>query len=586
MAIIGNDADALLHGLSDFWLRLFKDVGDLQALFRGTEFLLGQAYLNLLSDVLNTSVVETPLFRKEYFLSVVLPEDELVHGTGDFPWAFASDLTFGRIPILQNKVFAPSAELEDAIDYVVDGSVIRFKVNPFDPLVPGFACREIGGKRQLAFWAVDAAVDDFDLYHRFGHFFSDKRRSSEAYRMFIRGLMQLYLLGPAIERIESALNVVCGLPVVRDDGEAFVRYDSGAELQGSDGTLSGTSFHSNGTEFGPTAIGGFLSILSATEIANRNTYPVRAVSADGHTLTLGTPSGVSTWPGLTNEAGVSWEFSWSEKATIATDRNLYVFPRQIPLRADLAPGQKFRAFEPLSTAVAVTDYLSDPEWWFDAEIPEELLPGVPARYRSASPKLAVGRIGCNDDTGFARVGDPDFRIGPAPGFSWNAKLQSYVDRAMARTTPLPSYRNRAAFIFMDRLLKLHLFAVSIHPSIETTGVLISDMRSLIDEVKPTHTKRLHFETSLDLSEELFLDDLLGFRGRPIPHDILEVTDNRWRIGELKVGARFAFGTGGSVDLPVNGSGTAVVVGGANPSSTPRSQGLLDLPLIVRTRSLP
>jgi hypothetical protein len=586
VAIIGNDKDALLHGLSDFWLRLFEDVGDLQALYRGTEFLLGQAYLHLLSDVLNASIVETPLFRQEYFHSIVIPEDELVQGSGDFPWTFTADLSFGRIPILQNKVFSPSAELEEAIDFVVDGNAIHFKANPFDPLVPGFAFREIGGRRQLSFWAVDARVDDLDLYYRFGHFFSDQRRSSEAYRMFLRGLMQLYLLGPAIERIESALNVVCGLPVVRDDGEIFESYDSGAELQGTDGFLSGTTFHSDDTEFGPTAVGGYLHVVATGEIANRNTYPVRAVSADGHTLTLGAPQGASSWPGFTTELGASWEFSWSDKATILTDRNLYTFPRQIPLRTDLLPGQTLRAFEPLSTAVEVTDYLSDPEWWLDAEIPAELLPGVPSRYRVASPKLAVGRIGCNDDTGFARIGDPEFRVGPALGFSWNAKLQSYVDAALARATPLPSYRNRAAFILMDRFLKLHLFAVSVHPSIETTGVLISDMRDLIDEVKPTHTKRLHFETNLDLTEPIVLGDPFAFRGRPIPYDTLEVTSNRWKIGELRVGTRFTYGPAGAVDLPTDGSGTALVVGGANPTAAPRSQGLLDLPLVLRTRSVP
>jgi hypothetical protein len=586
MAIIGNDKDALLHGLSDFWLRYFKDVGDLEALYEGTEVLFGQAYLNLLSDVLNASTIETPLFRKEYYRPILISEDAVAPTGGDFPWTFTSETSFGRIPLLQNKVYAPTAALEEGIDYLVDGNQISFKVNPFDPLMAGFASRELGGQRQLSLWAVDAAVDDFDLYLRFGHFFADKRRSSEAYRMFVRGLMQLYLLGPAIERIESALNVVSGLPVIRDDGEVIVSCDSGAATSALDGVLLGTTFRTDSGFFGPTAVGGFITILGALELWNNNTYPVRAVSSDGHTLNLGGPAGSNAWPGFSEERQVSWEFSWSDKQTVTTNRNLYVLPRLVPLRSDLTPGLTMRAFEPLSTAVQVTDYISDPEWWHNVTIPAELWPDVSARYRTASPALAVGRIGCDENTGFARIGDPAFQIGPAPGFTWDEALQSYVNAALERVAPNPRYRNRAAFVLMDRVLKLHLFAVALDPSIETTGTLISDMRALLDEVKPTHTRRLHFETTFDMVEESTVFDLFSFHSRPIPQEIFEVLDNRWHVGELQVGQRFRYGAAGAVELLPDGSGTAIVVGGANPALQGNSESLLDLPVVLRVRSIP
>jgi hypothetical protein len=84
MALIGNNADTLLNGLSAFWHRFFRDIGDIQATYEGTEILLGQVYLNFLSDVLNTNIVETPLFRKEYYKLITVREDQVVfHEHGD-----------------------------------------------------------------------------------------------------------------------------------------------------------------------------------------------------------------------------------------------------------------------------------------------------------------------------------------------------------------------------------------------------------------------------------------------------------------------------------------------------------------------
>lgn len=79
---------------------------------------------------------------------------------------------------------------------------------------------------QIALWAPDASVDRRTLANNFGSFIGRSLPSSEAYRAFLAGIFQLYVLGPVLERIESALNVVLGYPVVRDDGETFVSLDT------------------------------------------------------------------------------------------------------------------------------------------------------------------------------------------------------------------------------------------------------------------------------------------------------------------------------------------------------------------------
>lgn len=587
MAIIGNDSDSFLHGLSDFWLRYFKDVGDLKGLYEGTEILMGQAYLNLLSDVLNASVVETPLFKKQYYHLITLRQDELESTAGG--WVYTSKTTYGKLPTLQNKVFAATAALEESFDYTVDGNKITFKSNPFTPTpLNGYGYRVIDGVGELAFWAVDAEVDEFDLYYRFGHFFSAKTRSSETYRTFIRGIMQLYLLGPAIERIESALNVVAGLPVVREDGELVTSIDDGVSAMGNDGALFGDRFQSAATYFGPTAVGGYISITNG-DSWNLNTYPVLEVLGNGHELRVGAPVDFqgTTWPGFNSETGTVWEFSSSGKHLLVTDRHTYVLPRGIALRPDIGVGTPLTAFEPLTDAVRVTDYISDPEWWHHITIPENLYT-APLESRISSPDPVIGKIGATSETGYAKIGDPGFTIGPADGFHWDDALQAYVDEVLdVPAEPLPRYRQRAAFVIMDRFLKMHIFGVTID---QRLGLSAVEMLTLLREVKPTHTS-FYFKTGVRFTDLVLLDDssTLGWLAATLRlMDDCRETPTNWKVGQLKVGGGYRFDPGfiPTAVYPVTPSDTPLIVGGPNPTVIPQPGEVVEMLKLTTTSLTP
>ncbi|MHC4620921.1 MAG: hypothetical protein ACYTEQ_24510, partial [Planctomycetota bacterium] len=83
---------------------------------------------------------------------------------------------------------------------------------------------------EVAFWAPDVEVDQFHLYNNYGYLIDRFAPSSETYREFIRGVFQLYMLGPTLERIESALNVISNLPVIRDDDEFMDEYDNTSDV--------------------------------------------------------------------------------------------------------------------------------------------------------------------------------------------------------------------------------------------------------------------------------------------------------------------------------------------------------------------
>lgn len=282
---------------------------------------------------------------------------------------------------------------------------------------------------QIAAWAPDALVDRMTLANNFGVFINRREPSSEAYRAFIAGIFQLYILGPVLERIESALNVVLNLPVVRDDGEVYQSTDT-------------------------------------TDSLVDRIFTTRPTT--GQTAT-------------------------------------YEYPKGTPLRTDLVAGDSLLSFEPLTTAVAVTDYVQTPDWWYGELIPRELfspvggsIPSVTRRF--AQPFYVLNTVGAPDDP---HVGDPGLIVGadetgfiPPPGH--------------------PVFRHRVAFVLMDRYLKYHTFSVKFDATAlsATTGTAfaqsIQDLNELVLSAKPSHTYVFTTPTTLFRDEIEIDEDTLSF----------------------------------------------------------------------------
>ena len=143
---------------------------------------------------------------------------------------------------------ASGADVREGVDYVVNyesGTVTQIGGTPWQGGTGPFGVKYTrrtalfagttgvvavaGGTArvlQMAAWAPDALVDRRTLANNFGALIGREADSSEAYRSFLQGIFQLYVLGPVFERVESALNVVLNLPVVRDDGEVVQGVDT------------------------------------------------------------------------------------------------------------------------------------------------------------------------------------------------------------------------------------------------------------------------------------------------------------------------------------------------------------------------
>ena len=686
MATIGNNPDSFLHALSDFWIRFFADIGDLKATYEGTTVLFGQAYLDLLTTVLNTSVEEAPLFRKEYYQLLTVREDQVVwrqHFTKPTlsRWVVPASVNLVGAGTFQNKVYAPDAALVPGIDLDVGDGELRFigadptetlslpplfgrrevsvavggtftagvgmssvdwlaagvkkgdilRTHPyaimsqgdraavdaqaykvvhvssselclsFDTPVPVFPTenytpgtvawwidregpdgqydlslpaayvagvassdRGLFGNpknitvNEFSLWAVDALVDDSVLYKNFGHMVTAKAASTESYRSLVKGLMQLYLFGPAIDRIESAMNVIAGLPVVRNDGETFVSYDDGSPSSGVAGTFGGGLFDAGSPVFSSTSVGGILEVTRADDGRNVGVWEViEVISAS--VVRLEAPAG--NWA---QAGGVHWAYSKTGLQTVTTTGGAYEFDRRLPMRADVVAGTApaFKAFETLTTAIRVVDYIKDPQWWHGLPVPLELLPGRSIHDRIASTDLLKNIVGAEYG---GRVGDPGFYVG-----------------ADENKTLGGTYRHRPAFVLMDRFLQAHIFQVKIDRFVALSPEFVTELSGVMQEAKPAFTYA-YLQPGTSFAETVAVVDAVGVQAARMQAEFMSQQSHPLTVGSTPswvVGQRWHFlaAFGFSVVLvaptdPFIASFVPFYVGSLDPQ-TPTSSGYI------------
>lgn len=84
--------------------------------------------------------------------------------------------------------------------------------------------------RELAFWAPNTSIDAKTLRDNFGYLVNRFEASSDNYKSLIKGIFQYFLLGPSLQRIESALNVITGIPVASADDELLILFEEDVEV--------------------------------------------------------------------------------------------------------------------------------------------------------------------------------------------------------------------------------------------------------------------------------------------------------------------------------------------------------------------
>jgi hypothetical protein len=303
--------------------------------------------------------------------------------------------------------------------------------------------------------------------------------------------------------------------------------------------------------FTTNSVGGYIRITASNYANNLGTFNIiQYISPTQVVLRPATIFSVDPLDPL------GWTYTKDSMQVVTTNKGTYEYPLDTPIRSDVTDPLNFevltfKAFEPLTTALRVTDYVQDPQWWHQITIPQELMPDTPASRRSVNPQLYPNTIG---NIGNANIGDPGFYVG-------SDEDGHVVD---------PAYRHNAAFILMDRFLKLHMFGVLVDHSVTLTGLLVNDLQKILKDVKPVHTA-LYFRPITSFHDVIDLTDTVTIHMVVRKLETMGIIENRlmvgssWIIGDTW---KYASSVGGSLTINPGSGGIYAVIGGMDPSVQP------------------
>lgn len=445
----------------------------------------------------------------------------------------------GSVAVYANRLFGGT--ISEGEDFVVD--YYRGRIIPTKPWAPTSSnhasfqyLREVlfsasgesfeytdGRVKEISYWVPQVDVDNFSLYYNYGSLLNRFEASSDAYKAFLRGIIHFYVQGPIFKRTEAALNVIADLPLIRTEGEILQGYDDGVDGSGNDGTLvaASSTFNTPSYTFSELDVGGYVVISDAVNEANEGSFKILEV-LDVNTVEL------ETIYGFVDETPLDWQVTRAYRQVVTTDRREYSYPFAIPLRADVMDPSNygvltFEAFEPVTLAFTVVDYLEDPTWWHNKYIPEILWKGEPAIRRFASTNLFENLVLPGDD---ARIGDPGLYVG--------ADDEGNVNLATS------DYRHNVAFCLFDRYLKMHMFNIEIDSNLEMDAEFRRDLDELILVAKPSYTYP-YVQPGEFFSDSAELWDLLSWYLTVELSEDLELADNSLLVGShLSVGDYYAY----------------------------------------------
>jgi hypothetical protein len=544
------NSKVLLQGISDFWLRFFKD-SDIIARAHGASLeAAGKSYQDMIMSLMRLSLKDTPLTESFPWYNLVLYEDRIkelptgVDGISYFLYELPDDIR--DVDLLHNVVLSPTRSLEKGYDFEVvqndkvklrelrqlnpsvpsSGWFLLFKYDPFNwdgsgNSVPGFALTtavfdstvrlksvqipdwtattvsvgdvvksvtssgaiyyssvtgvyqgylsveirtplptegtitcSIGSDppnywnkykdltclstsyatriRVLSMWSPDVKRDYYSLYDMYGLAVSPNREpSTEEYRAFISGIWNLYLGGPTLSKLEAALNVVAGLPVVRNTYETIedISFNGAGDItittSVSDASYTEEYQFNSGTPLRAEVIaaakvydtverdGSYTIFSDLTFLTdNESFFDIAGIEAGVTELVIGASRKAIRFvfnsliqvevEDAQEGTGLAWSLENSPGVPLASGTAGF-------FSANLPTDTLFESFDSLTTVFSVTDYVESPSWWETSVVPYALAPGLPVHRRTVSPDVLGNFLNAGGD--ISRVGDIGHFVG-------------------------------------------------------------------------------------------------------------------------------------------------------------------------------
>lgn len=292
----------LFASLGTFWTRIFADREAIKGLTIGQSEELLQRYYEFVDAVASLSVKDVPELHRERWSPIKIRKSQLrrvplrflpaedpdhaVFGVQPLP-ADASErnnalhygetFQFGRgkrpaedqyfvevdpavrrMPLLANRIVAPSETLVSGADYWLEDGKLYFNRNPFDlPDTMRYALFDDDGKQltytwmqdlysyspantaefdthlgladgsvleeeELVLWAYHAAYDTDTLHNSFGYIFNFKDPDPATYKRILEKTVNLFVEGPTVQALTSMAGAFVDVQSTEDPVETLV----------------------------------------------------------------------------------------------------------------------------------------------------------------------------------------------------------------------------------------------------------------------------------------------------------------------------------------------------------------------------
>jgi hypothetical protein len=356
--------EVFLTNISSFWRLVFKQADLVQALLDNTEETLAQAYFNLLEIILTQSLDDIPVFHREKWQLLTFNESDKNRNTGSL-LQFGDGVVFGDQPV--------GSEF---------GEGLVFEFGGFAPGA-GFSFQLPEGMVSIESYVVN--------------------RIHEPSLVLTRGSDFLIKHGVIVFREDPFLNELVPTRTIQDSAGVVVDKQLALWALNSDhdyqflwknyGYLIDVFLESsdNYKQF----------LRAAWELFNKGpriTFLVSTLNA-----LLGLPTIIE------NEETVELVLEDDGVRRVVTDKHVYEFALDVPLRPDLETGLVLEASAHISNVVEIFDNIQNPGWWTNFEflpIPKRILgPGhendlivfndpnrVPLAFSQVAPLKVGGRM--------------------------------------------------------------------------------------------------------------------------------------------------------------------------------------------------
>lgn len=239
----GLSARNMLTLLGDYWTDYFAETELLKAVHAGAATLIAEESLQLLRQVLASSIIDFPfdtagcvnLFVFDAAMATYVKDN---FGNTRYISYLMPELK--NIGVLTDRLFEPSVVLEKGayFEIIDSGQVpeVRFYVDIFqdENMLRTVTNIELD-RRIVLLWGADVLYKERLVYERFGRFLYSTSYDTQDYHFLIMALQRYYITTKSIKNIEAVVNILMGVP--------YARYDNEKVVSAGPAMLEGKAYH-------------------------------------------------------------------------------------------------------------------------------------------------------------------------------------------------------------------------------------------------------------------------------------------------------------------------------------------------------